>query len=58
VLGRPIFAASSFSVVFPRVPRIRRLTNELEDRLADPYGEHQSIPVPDELDPQVPRIIF
>ena len=58
MFSRPVFAANSLSVVFPRVPRIRRLTNELEDRLADLYGEPQSIPVPDELDPQVPRIVF
>lgn len=58
VFNEPVFAANSLNVVFPRAPQIRRLSNAFEDRLASRYGQPQSIPVPDNLDPQVPRIVF
>lgn len=54
----PVYVASSLNVVFPRVRDIRRRANEFEDRLVDRYGQPQSVPVPDELDPQVPRLVF
>lgn len=54
----PRHIANSLNVVFPRIQEIRRLTNEFEDKLSGRYGQPQTIPVPDELDPQVPRLIF
>lgn len=52
------FVSNSFSLVFPRQLRIRRLANELEDRLAGRYFQPQIISVPDDLDPEIPRMIF
>jgi hypothetical protein len=37
---------------------VRRLVNDFEDRLAGRYGQPQTIPVPDELDPNLPRVMF
>lgn len=58
VFEQPNFAANSLNVIFPRSERIRRSANQFEDRLSATYGQPQSIPVPDDLDPQVPRLIF
>lgn len=49
---------SSFSVVFPRQSQIRRRANEFEDRLKGRYFQPQIIPVPDDMDPEVPRMVF
>lgn len=53
---------NSFSISFPRRLDIRRKANEFEDALAKIGGGHYRqphvIPVPDELDPEVPRLIF
>ena len=49
---------SSFSVAFPRQSKIRRLANDFEDFFKNHYLQPQIIPVPDELDPEVPRLIF
>ena len=55
---RTKFVHNSFSVVFPRQQQIRRLANEFEDRLKGKYFQPQIISVPDDLDPEVPRMIF
>ncbi len=56
------YVQNSFSVSFRRYPEIRRLSNEFEDSLKEHFKGHYSqpqvIPVPDELDPEVPRLIF
>jgi hypothetical protein len=52
------YVRNSFSVSFPRQLRIRRMANEFEDRLKGAYFQPQIISVPDDLDPEVPRIIF
>jgi len=58
----PRFLLNNFSITFPRQIDIRRKANELEDALkAQPdiqYSQPQVIPVPDDLDPQVPRLLF
>ena len=45
-------------LVFSRVHQIRRHLNDFEDKLSGRYGQPQTIPVPDELDPAVPRVMF
>jgi hypothetical protein len=56
------YTQNSFSIAFPRYPLIRRQANEFEDllkgRFAGHYGQPQVISVPDDLDPEVPRMIF
>lgn len=55
---QPRYMQSSFSILFPRQKEIRRRANDFEDRLKQQYFQPQIIPVPDDLDPEVPRIIF
>ena len=59
---QPRFIENSFSISFNRQLDIRRKSNDIEDllksRLAGHYSQPQVIPIPDELDPQVPRLIF
>jgi hypothetical protein len=55
---QPRYIQNSFSVLFPRQKEIRRRANEFEDMLKKQYFQPQIIPVPDDLDPEVPRMIF
>ncbi|MBI4745683.1 MAG: hypothetical protein HY786_03855 [Deltaproteobacteria bacterium] len=59
---RPRFIENSFSISFNRQLDIRRKSNNIEDmlksKLAGHYSQPQLIPMPDEFDPQVPRLIF
>ena len=56
------FLQNSFVINFSRCTTIRRLANNFEDalkeKLSGHYSQPQVIPVPDELDPEVPRLIF
>lgn len=54
----PKFITNNFSVVFKREPTIRRMANDFEDRLKGYYFQPQIVPVPDEIEPAMPRIIF
>ena len=54
----PRYIQNSFNVVFHRQPTIRRKANEFEDKLKGFYFQPQIFPIPDELDPEIPRIIF
>lgn len=58
----PRYLQNSFSLIFPRQLNIRRLANEFEDKLKEytdlTYSQPQVISVPDELDPEIPRLIF
>lgn len=54
----PKYIQNSFSIFFPRQEMIRRKVNDFEDVLADHYSQPQVFPVPDELNPEVPRILF
>lgn len=52
------FMANSVSLVFPRQHTIRRLANEFEDVLHGDYSQPQLLGVPDDFEPEAPRIIF
>jgi len=59
---RTRYLRNSFSLTFPRQPDIRRKANDFEDALKEKlqghYSQPQVIAVPDELDAEVPRLIF
>ena len=57
-MHEPLFVANSLNVIFPRAQHIRRRINDFEDRVSGPYGRPQTLPAPDEFDPQFPRVIF
>lgn len=52
----------SLTVTMDRNPSIRRRVNDIEDvvrsRSESGYSQPQILPVPDELDPEIPRMIF
>jgi hypothetical protein len=56
------YIQNSFAINFARRLDIRRKSNEFEDvlkeKLEGHYGQPQVISVPDELDPEIPRLIF
>ncbi|HEC62172.1 MAG TPA: hypothetical protein ENI27_07955 [bacterium] len=58
----PRYIQNSFSVTMERQSEIRRRANDFEDllkaKIEGHYGQPQVVPVPDELDPEVPRLIF
>lgn len=54
----PRYIKNSFAVIFPTQPGIRRMSNEFEDRLTDHYLQPHIFPVPDEMDPELPRMVF
>ena len=58
VLEKPKYIQNTFAVVFPKQATIRRQANALEDKLKGKYFQPQIVPVPDNLDPEVPRMIF
>ena len=49
---------SSFSLFFECRPTIRRELNRLEDLFRGHYTPPQVLGVPDELDPEIPRVLF
>jgi hypothetical protein len=58
VFQNPRYVQNSFSLAFPRQQTIRRKANDFEDRLAGMYFQPHIIPVPDDIDPEFPRMIF
>lgn len=52
------YLQNSLTVFFPRQATIRRKANDFEDLLSADYIQPQVIPVPDDLEPQIPRLIF
>jgi hypothetical protein len=58
MFDKPHVIQNSFNVIFPRQAAIRRKANDFEDKLKGLYFQPQIISVPDELDPEIPRIIF
>lgn len=58
MFSKPRYIQNSFNVVFPRQRTIRRIANDFEDRLRERYFQPQIISIPDELDPEFPRMIF
>lgn len=54
----PKYISNSLNILFPRELTIRRFSNQFEDRLKANYQQPQMTGVPDEFEPQVPRLIF
>ena len=52
------YIQNSFNIFFSRQPDIRRRANDFEDKLKGFYFQPHIIPVPDDLDPEVPRMLF
>jgi hypothetical protein len=56
------YVQNSFAITFPRCRDIRRKANDFEDflqtHLEGHYRQPMLIPIPDEMDPEVPRLIF
>jgi hypothetical protein len=59
---KPLLVQHSLSLNLKRNPAIRRQVNLIEDLVKDEsegrFAQPQVVPVPDELDPSVPRLIF
>ncbi len=49
---------NGLNIIYPRQPMIRRNANEMEDILSGKYSQPQVIPVPDDMDAQIPRLVF
>ncbi len=58
VFEQPKYTQGGFSIIFPRKPDIRRLANTLEDVLKGQYHQPTILGVPDDLEPEIPRLIF
>jgi hypothetical protein len=52
------YIQNSFNIFFSRQPDIRRRANDFEDKLKGRYFQPHIVPVPDDLDPEVPRMLF
>jgi len=52
------YIQNSFNIFFSRQPEIRRVANDFEDKLKGLYFQPHIVPVPDDLDPEVPRMLF
>src|SRR4030042_249471 len=52
------YIQNSFNIFFSRQPESRRTANDLEDKLKGLYFQPHIVPVPDDLDPEVPRMLF
>jgi hypothetical protein len=52
------YIKNSFNIFFSRQPEIRRRANDFEDKLKGRYFQPHIVPVPDDLDPEVPRMVF
>ena len=49
------YIKNSFNIFFSRQPEIRRRANDFEDKLKGRYFQPHIVPVPDDLDPEVPN---
>lgn len=58
MISEMLFTESNFNVIFERQLKIRRRVNEFEDALQENYFQPKIIPIPDEIDPEIPRIAF
>ncbi len=52
------FIQAQFSLKFEIQAKIRRFANDIEDFLQDHYSAPQTMPIPDEIAPEAPRIIL
>ncbi|HUL28844.1 MAG TPA: hypothetical protein VLZ03_00190 [Thermodesulfobacteriota bacterium] len=55
---KPKYIQNSFSVFFSRQSDIRQKDHDFEKKLKGFYFQPHIVPVPDDLDPEVPRMIF
>jgi len=58
MIDKVLFIQNGLNIIFPRRPSIRREANDIEDILRGKYSQPQVVPVPDEMDAQIPRLIF
>lgn len=58
MLSKPRYITSSVSIVFPLQTNIRRKAYELEDAIGTLFFPPQVLPIPDEVSPEAPRIVF
>lgn len=56
--AQPHYILNSINILFPRQTNIRRMSHQFEDKLKDNYTIPQVLGVPDEIDPDIPRIVF
>jgi hypothetical protein len=49
---------NTISLVYPRQKTIRRFANDLEDVLQGDYSQPQTFGIPDDFDPEAPRMVF
>jgi len=54
----PKYVQTKFNIIIPRQPEIRRKAFEFEDILVDKYFQPEVVNIPDELDPQLPRLFY
>lgn len=52
------YIQNNISLIFSRQARIRRYANAFEDRLQGKYVPPQILPIPDDFEPNAPRIIL
>jgi len=58
IFDEPRFITNNFSVHIPRNTDVRRAEDRFESVLTGHYGPANVTPVPDEMDPIIPRLIF
>jgi hypothetical protein len=58
VFSDPKYIQASYNLIIPIQQEIRKKDHDFEDMLKGKYHQPQIVPVPDELDPDVPRMIF
>ncbi|SRR5579883_589255 len=55
---KPKYLQNSFSLVVPRKPFIRRKVFDFEKKLENLYNQPQITNIPDEMNPDIPRMVF
>ncbi|HIK07250.1 MAG TPA: hypothetical protein IGS40_21590 [Trichormus sp. M33_DOE_039] len=58
VFSNPKYLQNSFSIIFPRKPSIRKNVFDFEVKLENSYIQPQVISIPDDINPDMPRMIF
>ena len=56
--NKKIYQYNRFSISFTRNEHIRRKSNDIEDKLKESYPSIHQLPIPDELDSMLPRLIL
>ena len=55
---KPKYLQNSFTVIFPRKASIRRSAFDFESKLENLYSQPQILGIPDDINPDLPRMIF